>query len=55
MEKEQSEGIIERIDPARRDFIRKLASWGFVVPAVASFSMSGLMARPASAGSNMTS
>lgn len=54
MEKRQTEEVIARIDPARRDFIRKLASLGFVVPAVATFSMSGLMARPASAGTNMT-
>jgi hypothetical protein len=39
-----------RIDPARREFIRKLAALGFVVPAVSTFSMSSLMARPAFAG-----
>ena len=41
---------LSRIDPARREFISKLATLGFVVPAVATFSMSGLMARPAFAG-----
>lgn len=40
------------IPEGRREFLRKAAKVGLMVPAVATFSMSGLMARPAAAQSN---
>ena len=54
MSKPNSKDIIANISPARRDFVRKAVSVGFALPAVATFSMSGLLARPASAQSNMS-
>ncbi len=48
------EKILESIDESRRGFIRKAIGAGFVAPLVASFTMSGLMARPASAQPNTT-
>lgn len=38
----------------RREFLRKAAKAGIAVPAIATFSMSGLMARPAAAQSNLS-
>ncbi len=43
------EDVISRVSPARREFMRKVAKAGFVAPAVATFTMSGLMSRPAAA------
>lgn len=54
MAKLKSEDVIEKISPARRDFVRKAISAGFVLPMVGTFSMSGLLARPASAQSNLS-
>ena len=51
---EKSKEVIEKVSPARRDFVRKSVGAGFVLPAVATFSMSGLMSRPAAAVSNMS-
>ena len=38
----------------RRDFLKKAVKVGVVAPTVATFSMSGLMARPALAQSNLS-
>ncbi|MEE2776578.1 MAG: hypothetical protein VYE73_07425 [Acidobacteriota bacterium] len=43
------EEALEEFDESRRDFVRKAGVAGFVAPVVASFTMSGLMARPAAA------
>jgi hypothetical protein len=49
-ETKREENLLEE----RRSFLRKAVKAGMIVPAVATFSMSGLMARPASAQSNFT-
>ncbi len=54
MAKIKSQDVMAKMSPARRDFIRKAVSAGFVLPVVGTFSMSGLLARPASAQSNMS-
>ncbi len=54
MKKNKSEEALTKISPERREFVRKAASAGFVLPAVATFSMSGLIARPAAAQPNGT-
>ena len=46
--------ILDNISPSRRDFVGKSIKAGFIAPVVASFSMAGLMAAPASAQSNMS-
>ena len=46
--------LIQEIQPGRRDFIRKALGAGFAVPVVATFTMTGLMSRPASAGANQS-
>ncbi len=38
--------LLERVNPARRRFVRDLLAGGFVVPAVATFSMSALQIAP---------
>lgn len=45
---------IERLDPDRRSFIKRMAVGAVVAPVVTSFSMSGLSATAAYAGSNMS-
>lgn len=54
MKKKDSEAAIAKLPEERRAFLRKAVGIGFAVPAVATFSMSGLMARPASAASNLS-
>ena len=44
----------ERLPEERRAFLRKAVKAGMIVPAVATFSMSGLMGRPASAQTNLS-
>jgi len=38
--------LLERVNPARRRFVRDLLRGGFVAPAVATFSMSALQLTP---------
>jgi hypothetical protein len=45
---------ISKMPEERRDFLRKALGAGFVAPVVATFSMAGLMARPAAAQSNQS-
>jgi hypothetical protein len=45
---------LSEISPERREFVKKAVKLGFALPVIATFSMSGLMARPASAASNMS-
>ena len=45
---------LSEISPERREFVKKAVKLGFALPAIVTFSMSGLMARPASASSNMS-
>ena len=42
----------ENISASRRDFIRKAAKAGYVVPIVGTFTMTGLMVSPAAAAPN---
>lgn len=49
------EKIIDRVEPSRRDFVRKSLKAGFIAPVVGTFTMSGLMSSPAAAQSNMSS
>jgi hypothetical protein len=55
MNKTKKEEITEHLPEERRSFLRKAVKAGIIVPAVATFSMSGLMVRPASAQANFTS
>ena len=41
------EKIIDKVEPSRRDFVRKSVKLGFIAPVVGTFTMSGLMSRPA--------
>jgi len=52
MKKTGSDAIIEAHPEERREFLRKALKVGVVAPAVATFSMTGLTARPAMAGAN---
>ncbi len=54
MKTNKSEEALTKFSPKRREFIRKAANAGFVVPVVATFTMSGLIARPAAAQPNGT-
>jgi len=54
MKETKRESVLSQVDPSRREFLQKAAGASFIVPVVASFTMSGLMARPASAQSNQT-
>ena len=54
MSEKQDEKTLSEISPERREFVKKAVKLGFVMPAIVTFSMSGLMARPASAQSNMS-
>jgi hypothetical protein len=54
MNETQKKGTIEDLPEERRSFLRKAVRAGIVVPAVATFSMSGLMGRPASAQTNLS-
>lgn len=54
MKKTSSKEMIAKFPEERRAFLRKMVKFGFVVPAVSTFSMSGLMTRPASASNNMS-
>ena len=54
MSKSKQDEIITKVSPSRREFMRKAAKAGFVLPVVGTFSMSGLLARPASAQSNLS-
>ncbi len=38
--------LLERVTPARRQFVRDLLSGGFAVPAMVTFSMSALSVAP---------
>ena len=55
MNETKNEEITEHLPEERRSFLRKAVKAGIIVPVVATFSMSGLMGRPASAQSNFTS
>ena len=46
--------ILENVSAPRRDFVKKAVKAGFIAPVVGSFTMSGLMARPAVAQSNLS-
>ncbi len=50
----QQENDLSEISPERREFVKKAIKLGFALPAIVTFSMSGLMARPASASSNLS-
>lgn len=50
----RAEAALANMTPSRRQFIRNAARAGFLAPVIASFTMSGLMARPASAQANMS-
>jgi hypothetical protein len=54
MKDSKKEAVLSKVDPSRREFLQKAAGASFIVPVVASFTMSGLMARPASAQTNQT-
>jgi hypothetical protein len=54
MKDQKKDNPISKMPEERRDFLRKALSVGFIAPTVATFSMTGLMARPASAQSNMS-
>ncbi len=54
MPKRDKNEVIENISEGRRDFVRKAMNAGFVVPVVATFTMTGLMATPAAAQSNQS-
>jgi hypothetical protein len=53
MHEAQRKGIIEDLPEERRSFLRKALKAGVIVPAVATFSMSGLIACPKSAHANL--
>ena len=46
--------LVEEFEPSRRDFIRKAVGTGFTVPVIATFTMTGLMSRPAFAAQNQS-
>ena len=52
MAKRDKKEIIDSISESRRDFVRKAAKAGVTASAVATFTMTGLMATPAAATSN---
>lgn len=55
MSKENDPGDqLESISPSRRDFVRKSVKAGFIAPVVGTFTMSGLMSRPAAAQPNIS-
>ena len=54
MSDQESPEVIEKADPERRRFLRRAAGMGFVIPVVASFSMSGMLAGPAYAYGNLS-
>jgi hypothetical protein len=57
MSEDKSDEVLSRLDPERRDFLKKIiVASAFTVPAVASFSMDGLSVYEAHAqnGSNFT-
>ena len=54
MKDQNKDNPMSKMPEARRDFLRKALGVGFIAPTVATFSMTGLMARPASAQSNMS-
>jgi len=51
-QEKSSKDILESVSPGRRAFVEKAVKAGFVLPAVGSFTMSGLMSTPAAAQSN---
>jgi len=51
-EDKRSKELLESVSPGRRAFVEKAVKAGFVLPAVGSFTMSGLMSTPAAAQSN---
>ncbi len=54
MKKTRKDNLLSNLPEERRKFLRKALDAGFIAPAVATFSMTGLMARPASAQANMS-
>lgn len=52
--KDQKDNNLSEISPERREFVKKAVKLGFTLPAIVTFSLTGLMARPASAQSNMS-
>ncbi len=53
MKKSKSDKIIAEVSEERRAFLRKAVKAGFVVPVIATFSMSGMMGSPAAMQYNM--
>lgn len=51
-EEKSAEDVLDSVSPARRAFVEKAVKAGFVLPALGSFTMSGLMSTPAAAQSN---
>ena len=54
MKENKTEAVISKYPEERRAFLRTAAKAGFSIPVIATFSMTGLMARPASAMPNMS-
>lgn len=54
MKKDLQDTVIKGLSEDRRAFLRKAAKAGVIAPVVATFSMSGLMSRPAAAWSNVS-
>ncbi len=54
MSKRNKDEIIESVNAGRREFVRKALKTGFVLPAIGTFTMTGLMATPAAALSNQS-
>jgi len=54
MSKRKKDEIIESVSAGRREFVRKALKTGYVLPVVGTFTMTGLMAKPAAALSNQS-
>jgi hypothetical protein len=54
MNETKKEGITDHLPEERRSFLRKAVKVGIIVPAVATFSMAGLMGRPEAQQSNLS-
>ena len=54
MSKREKKEIAGNVSISRREFVRKAAKAGYVVPVVATFTMTGLMSTPAAAAPNQS-
>jgi len=54
MTEQNKDKLIENLPEERRSFLKKAMTAGFMVPTIASFTMSGLMSRPAAAAFNQS-